>query len=141
MIRRPPRSTRTDTLFPYTTLFRSNRNVIDLFVAYAIGVAGFVLRRYHYPLAPIILGLVLGPMLETEFRRALISSRGDWLVFVDRPLAGTILCLPALILLAPWLLNVAARRARTPAERPRDQPACMRPGTARRAQSGKATWR
>src|SRR3546814_13094503 len=47
-------------------IYSLNRDVIDLFVGYAIGVAGFVLRRYHYPLAPIILGLVLGPLVETE---------------------------------------------------------------------------
>ncbi len=101
-------------ILAFSTLgvYSLNRNVVDLFVAYGIGVVGFVLRRYRYPLAPVILGLVLGPMLETEFRRALIGSRGDWLIFVERPLAATILGGAALILLAPWLVRLMTGRRR-----------------------------
>jgi putative tricarboxylic transport membrane protein len=57
---------------------------------YAIGVMGFFMRRYEFPIAPVILGVILGPVMEIQFRRALITSGGDWGVYVERPL--TIIC-------------------------------------------------
>jgi putative tricarboxylic transport membrane protein len=50
-----------------------------------------------------VLALVLGPMLETEFRRALVGSRGDWTVLVNRPMAATILALALLMILLPFI--------------------------------------
>ena len=54
----------------------------------------------------VILGLVLGPMLEAEFRRALIASRGDWSVFVERPMAAAILALSLLLVAGPLILRL-----------------------------------
>src|SRR3546814_8863824 len=72
MIRRPPRSTRTDTLFPYTTLFRSiNHSTFDLLVMVGFGVLGYLMRKLDIPLVPIILGLLLGQSMENNYRRAL----------------------------------------------------------------------
>ena len=87
--------------FSVLGVYSLSRNVADLYIMFGIGVLGFLLRRYRYPLAPVILGLVLGPLLEKEFRRALIGSRGDWWVFVDRPLSATILAISAIVLVAP----------------------------------------
>ena len=90
-------------ILAFSTLgvYSLSRSVFDLYLLFGIGVLGFLLRRYGYPLAPIVLGLVLGPMLETEFRRALIGSRGDWWVLVNRPMAATILALALLMVLSP----------------------------------------
>jgi len=63
----------------------------DAVVAVAAGIAGFVLKRAGYPLVPLILGLVLGGMMESEFRRAMIITGGDLTVFVTRPLAAVLL--------------------------------------------------
>lgn len=96
-------------ILAFSTLgvYSLNRSVFDLYLLFGIGVLGFLLRRYSYPLAPIVLGLVLGPLLETEFRRALIGSRGDWFVLIDRPLAAAILALALLMVVLPlfgrWL--------------------------------------
>jgi putative tricarboxylic transport membrane protein len=87
-------------------IYSVNRDIIDLCMVLGIGVLGFFMRRFGYPLAPVVLGLVLGPLLETEFRRALIGSRGDWTVFVSSPLAGSILGLALLITLAPTLWRI-----------------------------------
>jgi putative tricarboxylic transport membrane protein len=91
-------------------IYSVNRDVIDLCMVLGIGVLGFFMRRFGYPLAPVILGLVLGPLLETQFRRALIGSRGDWTVFVSSPLAGSILGLALLIILAPTLWRIWQNR-------------------------------
>lgn len=100
-------------ILAFSTLgvYSLSRSMFDLYLMFGIGVLGFLLRRYRYPLAPIVLGLVLGPMLETEFRRALIGSRGDWWVFVNRPMAATILALALLMVLSP-VIGRAWRRWR-----------------------------
>ena len=90
-------------------VYSLNREVADLYIMFGIGILGFVLRRYGYPLAPIILGLVLGPMLETELRRALLGSRGDWLVLVERPMAAFILALALLIVISPLIARLWRR--------------------------------
>lgn len=59
----------------------------DAVVAVAAGILGFILKRAGYPLIPLILGLVLGPMMESEFRRMMIITGGDMTVFVTRPLS------------------------------------------------------
>jgi putative tricarboxylic transport membrane protein len=106
-----PESVLYPAILAFSTLgvYSINRNVFDLYMLYGIGILGFLLRRYRYPLAPVILGLVLGPMLETEFRRALLASRGDWSVFVSSPISAGIMLFALLIVLLPLVLSL--RRA------------------------------
>ncbi|QJP14955.1 tripartite tricarboxylate transporter permease [Starkeya sp. ORNL1] len=85
-----------------------SRNVMDVYIMFGIGIVGAILRAYAFPLAPIVLGLVLGGQLETEFRRALIGSRGDWWVFVDRPLAASILLCAVAVVLLPVVTRLRA---------------------------------
>ena len=93
-----------------------NRSVFDVAILYAIGVAGYVMRRTGAPLAPAIIGLILGPMAEQQFRRALASADGSATIFVTRPIAATLLAVAALIVLASPLRGAmrawSARRAR-----------------------------
>lgn len=72
--------------------------MFDAVVAVAAGIVGFVLKRAGYPLIPLILGLVLGGMMESEFRRAMIITGGDLSVFVTRPLAALLLAAGAISL-------------------------------------------
>ena len=90
-------------ILAFSTLgvYSLGRNVFDLYLLYGLGIIGFILRRCGFPLAPIMLGLVLGPLIETEFRRALIGSRGDWGVFVSTPLAASLLGCSLLMMAAP----------------------------------------
>ena len=62
---------------------------------YGIGFVGFVMRRFDFPAAPVIIGMILGPLAEQEFRRAMTISHGDPAIFLERPLALTLLCSPA----------------------------------------------
>jgi putative tricarboxylic transport membrane protein len=80
-----------------------NNNVVDLILLYLIGVVGFGMRVLGVPVAPCVIGLILGPLAEAQFRRALSISRGDWTVFFTDPLSLALLIIAALALLGPFV--------------------------------------
>lgn len=90
-------------------VYSLNRSSWDLLLLVILGVLGLVLRRNNFPLAPLILGLILGSGIETQLRRALIGSDGDWSVFLSSPLATSVMVLAAILLLAPLLLSRLGR--------------------------------
>jgi putative tricarboxylic transport membrane protein len=77
----------------------------------AFGLLGWLLRKFDYPAAPVVLALVLGPQLETNFRRALTISQGDYATFVTHPIAAALLALAVLSLTWPLLVRLVRRRA------------------------------
>jgi len=83
---------------------------VDLVLLYAIGAVGFLMRRYDFPTAPVVIGMILGPLAEQEFRRAMTISNGDWTVLVTQPLSATLLALSALALLGPLLWRATQRK-------------------------------
>jgi putative tricarboxylic transport membrane protein len=97
-------------LFCFTGTYAVSANPFDLWVMVIFGVLGFVLQRYGYPVAPIVLGLILGPMLETHFRRALIVSRGDYAIFLQRPIAAGLITVAVVYLFLPVLAWTWRRR-------------------------------
>jgi putative tricarboxylic transport membrane protein len=64
------------------------------------------MRRFDFPAAPTIIGMILGPFAEQEFRRAMTISGGDMSVFLTRPLSASLLCIAAALLLLPPLLRL-----------------------------------
>jgi putative tricarboxylic transport membrane protein len=76
---------------------------VDLILLYVIGAIGFMMRRFDFPTAPVIIGMILGPLAETEFRRAMTISDGDWSIFFTHPLSAALLALAALALIGPRL--------------------------------------
>ncbi|MCH8267658.1 MAG: tripartite tricarboxylate transporter permease [Acidobacteria bacterium] len=82
-----------------------NNSVFDVGLMYLIGVVGFFMRRFGFPVAPAIIGMILGPMAEQQLRRALAISQGDASVFFTRPLSATLLSLAMLVLVVPPLLR------------------------------------
>jgi putative tricarboxylic transport membrane protein len=78
------------------------------------GVIAFLMRRADYPMAPLVLALVLGPLMERSFRQALIAAQGDPLTFVERPISATLMAISALLFAAPFLR--ALRRGRAAAQ-------------------------
>jgi putative tricarboxylic transport membrane protein len=82
--------------------------VSDMLIAYAVGVVGFLMRQLDFPIAPTILGAILGPELENQFRRSLNISDGDLLVFLERPLTVAILALAVLALVLPYVPRLVA---------------------------------
>ena len=106
-----PRAALYSGILVFATLgvYSLSGSTIEVLVMYAIGVLGFFMRRYAFPIAPVILGVILGPVMETQFRRALTASGGDAGVFVDRPLTIGLLSAAVLALAIPYLPAILAR--------------------------------
>ncbi|CAM9874270.1 unnamed protein product [Ectocarpus sp. 12 AP-2014] len=83
--------------------YASTSSMFPVYVALTFGVVGYVLRKANIPLAPVILALVLGDMLETNLRRALSVANGDVTTFITNPLSATLLAVAALSFLLPAL--------------------------------------
>jgi putative tricarboxylic transport membrane protein len=82
-----------------------NSSLLDVVLLFATGVVGCVMRAHDVPLVPAVLGLVLGPLAELQFRRALAISEGDATVFATRPLCAALLLVSAVALVLPVLLK------------------------------------
>ncbi len=95
-------------LFGTVGSYALNNAVVDIWVMYAAGVAGFLFRKGQIPLGPLVLGLILGPMMESSLRRALILTRGDWMALLSKPSLLAFIVAALLSLLWPLL---RARRA------------------------------
>jgi putative tricarboxylic transport membrane protein len=87
-----------------------NNNVVDLVILWLIGLVGFTMRVFDVPVAPCVVGLILGPLAEQQFRRALAISQGDPSVFVTQPIALLLLAIAACLLLGPALLRRRQRQ-------------------------------
>jgi TctA family transporter len=85
-------------LFVCIGAFSANNSIFDVWVVLAVGALGYLMRLADLPPAPLLLGFVLGPMMEEHFRRALMLSRGNFSTFLTRPISGTIIALTAAIL-------------------------------------------
>src|SRR6476620_2701584 len=111
---------------PYAVLFPSilffccigtysvNNNLDDIFITAGFGLMGYIMMRLELDAAPLMLGFILGPMLEENFRRAMLLSRGSFATFVTRPISGTLLGLIAVFI--AWQSVAffrAARKAKT----------------------------
>ena len=74
--------------------------IFDVRVMVFFGILGFIMLEMEYPVAPMILGLILGNMLDTNLRRALVISEGDILQFISRPICIVLICLIVLTLVS-----------------------------------------
>jgi putative tricarboxylic transport membrane protein len=87
-----------------------NRSLLDLALLYVVGAVGCAMRIYDVPLVPAVLGLVLGPLSEQQFRRAAAISEGDLTVFASRPISAALLALAIVVLVGPRLVDLLSRR-------------------------------
>jgi putative tricarboxylic transport membrane protein len=85
-------------------------NTFDLMLLIGCGVAGYFLAKNDYPLAPLVLGLVLGPMIENNMRRALTASNGDFSIFITKPVSALFLTGALLWLVIPLLLKLRGKK-------------------------------
>jgi len=89
-------------MFSLVGAFVVRGNPVDIIVCAIAGIAGVILRFAKYPVSPIVIGMALGTTLETKLRQGLISANGDFLLFLNDPIALVILAATALVLLLPW---------------------------------------
>ncbi|HEV7618794.1 MAG TPA: tripartite tricarboxylate transporter permease [Burkholderiaceae bacterium] len=82
----------------------------DLLLLYIIGLVGFLMRRYDIPVAPTIVGMILGPVAEQQLRRALAISQGDISIFLTKPISATVLAITAALLIGPPVWRFFAKR-------------------------------
>ena len=98
-------------LFTIIGVYASGNNVFDIYVMIFFGVFGYLMRKFGFEPAPLVLAFVLGPLLENNLRKALILSQGDLVTFLQRPISGACLVLAALVLLSPLLPTLRKKRA------------------------------
>jgi putative tricarboxylic transport membrane protein len=107
------------TLFPFILFFCAigaysvNMDNSDIYMMLIFGILGYVLRKFQYEPAPLVLALVLGPLLERSLRQALIISDGSPLVFLTRPISAGALLLSLFLLLSATLPSLQKRRTLT----------------------------
>ena len=81
-----------------------SNSIFDIWVLIISGIVGFLFRKIGLPIAPIILGMILGPLFESNFRRALMLSNGNWATFVQRPISLAFLIIVVVILAGPAIM-------------------------------------
>ncbi|HEY9011945.1 MAG TPA: tripartite tricarboxylate transporter permease [Devosia sp.] len=96
-------------LFATLGTIGANPSVVELGMLLVFGLLGYGLRLFHFPVAPVVVGLILGPLAEQQLRRALAISQGDPTVLVTSPISATLLTLAALALIVPLILRARGR--------------------------------
>jgi TctA family transporter len=91
-------------------LYTLNNNNFDVYMAVIFGLFGYVFYKLKCEPAPLLLGFILGPMMEENLRRALLLSRGDWSAFVTRPLSAALLIAAVLMVVVVSLPSIKRGR-------------------------------
>ena len=93
--------------------FAPTNSMHDVWLMLIFGIGGYLLRKLDYPLAPAVLAIVLGPIAEPALRQSLIISDGDFMVFLNRPIAGPITAIALILVLLP-VFKMIYERVRGP---------------------------
>jgi TctA family transporter len=97
--------------------FSINNGYLEIVIMLALGVLGYLLERSGFPLAPVVLGLVLGPIVEKNFMQSVIKTNWDLTQFLTRPISAALLVLTVFVLLYPVLRGLLRRRPAVDASR------------------------
>jgi putative tricarboxylic transport membrane protein len=110
-------------LFPLILLFcligvyySVNNSVFDIYVMLLFGIVGYLMKKFDYEGAPLVLAFVLGPMMENNLRKSLIASQGDFSIFFTRPLAAVSLVIAFILLVSPFIPWFRKKRDEIPKE-------------------------
>ena len=90
-------------VFCFIGAFAARSNLSDVYIIAIFGVVGFLFERYRFPIAPLVLGTILGPLTENNFMTTMVTFQNDWTVFFTRPISGTILAVAILGLAYPLI--------------------------------------
>ncbi|MBA4342056.1 MAG: tripartite tricarboxylate transporter TctA, partial [Methylibium sp.] len=92
-------------IFATVGVYGMRQSAFDLYLMLAIGLLGVVMRRFDFPTAPVVVGMILGPLAEAQMRNAIAIGDGRWSVFLERPMSLGLLIVVALVLITPRLLR------------------------------------
>jgi putative tricarboxylic transport membrane protein len=98
-------------IFATVGVYGMRQSAFDLFLMYAIGLLGVLMRRYDFPTAPVIVGMILGPMAEAQLRNGMSIGEGHWTIFLQRPVSALLLAVVIAVLVVPRLLALRRRTA------------------------------
>jgi len=93
-------------LFCVIGAYSARSNITDLWMIVTFGVVGYLFERFKFPIAPMVLGCILGPTAETSFVTSMISYNNDWTIFFTRPISGTLMLLAIVALAYPLYRHV-----------------------------------
>jgi putative tricarboxylic transport membrane protein len=93
-------------VFCVVGVFAASNNIFDVWLLLIFGVFGIVMKRLGFPFTPFVLGLILGPMAEINFRRAVMMSQGKWMMFFSKPLSAIFLIAAMLSILVTVIREV-----------------------------------
>jgi putative tricarboxylic transport membrane protein len=99
-------------IFATVGVYGMRQSAFDLFLMLGLGLMGVVMRRFDFPTAPVVVGMILGPLAEAQGRNALSIGSGHWSVFIERPLSVGLLTVLVAVLLVPRLWRWWAHRRR-----------------------------
>jgi putative tricarboxylic transport membrane protein len=102
-------------IFATVGVYGMRQSAFDLFLMYAIGLMGVLMRRFDFPTAPVIVGMILGPMAEAQLRNAMSIGEGRWTVFIQRPGSAVLLAVVVAVLVLPRLMALRRRNGTPPA--------------------------
>jgi putative tricarboxylic transport membrane protein len=97
-------------IFATVGAYGMRQSAFDLVLLWAIGLVGVVMRRFDFPTAPVVVGMILGPLAEAQLRNAVSIGEGSAMVFLQRPMSATLLVLIAGVLLLPRLYKLMQRQ-------------------------------
>ena len=109
-------------LFPLILLFcligvySVSNTVFDIYIMIIFGILGYLMKKFDYEGAPLVLAFVLGPLLENNLRKSLIMSQGDFSIFFLRPLSAASLILALFLLVSPFIPGLGKKRKEIPKE-------------------------
>ncbi len=98
-------------IFATVGVYGMRQSAFDLVLLYAIGLVGVVMRRFDFPTAPVVVGMILGPLAEAQLRNALSIGEGKWGIFLQRPMSATLLAIVVAVLVLPRALRMWRARA------------------------------
>ncbi|MBX3588022.1 MAG: tripartite tricarboxylate transporter permease [Ramlibacter sp.] len=101
-------------IFATVGAYGMRQSAFDLYLLYGIGLLGVLMRRFDFPTAPVVVGMILGPLAEAQMRNALSIGEGHWSVFLQRPMSLAMLVIIIAVLVAPRVLR-RMQRAQTAA--------------------------
>jgi putative tricarboxylic transport membrane protein len=105
-------------VFAVIGAYGPNQSMVDVWVMLSFGVVGYVMRRFGFSPAPLVMGLVLGTMVEETLKQSLLIFDQNWLLFFSRPIVVVLFAVTALSIGAPWIAKAVRATMRKPGLNP-----------------------